>query len=151
MEFVHEYATTLRTSSGDEYLVRVYADQQPGGLWEGWFVFFPLTGGPTLATDRETTQSKLDDVSYWATGITPAYLEGALTRALDRVPEARLLRHMARAEAAEAYARAEAEGYAAAADQAMARARRAQDDRLDAAVRLTGRKGRPRSRKGRAA
>jgi hypothetical protein len=151
MEFVHEYATILRIPSGDEYLTRVYADQQSGGLWEAWFVFFPVTGGPTLATDRETTQSKLDDVSYWATGITPAYLEGALTRALDRIPEARLLRHMARAEAAEAYARAEAEGYAAAADQAMARARRAQDDRLDAAVQLTGRKGRPRSRKGRAA
>jgi len=151
MEFVHEYQTPLRTADGEEYLARVYADQQPGGLWEAWFVFFPIAGGRTLATDRETTQSKLDDVIYWATGISPAYLEGALTRALDRLPEARLLRHMARAEAAEAYARAEAEGYAAAADQALARARRAQDDRLEAAGQLTGRKGRARPRKGRVA
>jgi hypothetical protein len=93
MEFVFEYPTLLRTASGEEYLTRVYADRQPiGPLWEAWFVFFPLSGGRTLATDNETTQSKLDDVQYWATGITPAYLEGALTRALERLPEARAQR-----------------------------------------------------------
>jgi hypothetical protein len=151
MEFVYEYPTLLRTASGEEYLTRVYADRQPGGLWEAWFVFFPLSGGRTLVTDHETTQGKLDDVTYWATGITPAYLEGALTRALDRLPEARLLRHMARAEAEEAYARAEAEAYAAAADQALARARQAQGVRRDAADRLSGRKARARRRRGRAA
>ena len=116
-----------------------------GPLWEAWFVFFPLSGGPTLATDNETTQSKLDDVTYWATGISPAYLEGALTRALDRLPEARLLRHLARAEADEAYARAEAEGYAAAAEQALARARGRRTTGSRRPYELTGRKGRPRS------
>jgi hypothetical protein len=140
MEFVYEYPTLLRIESGEEYLARVYTDRQPDGrLWEAWFVFFPLSGGSTLATDRETTQSKLDDVTYWATGITPAYLEGALTRALERLPEARLLRHMARAEAEEAYARAEAEDYAAAAEQALIKARAA----LNTA--------RPRKRRGRVA
>jgi hypothetical protein len=152
MEFVFEYPTLLRTASGEEYLTRVYADRQPTGpLWEAWFVFFPLSGGRTLATDNETTQSKLDDVTYWATGISPAYLEGALTRALDRLPEARLLRHLARAEAEEAYARAEAEAYATAAEQALVKARAALDVRLAAADKLTGRKNRPRRRRGRAA
>jgi hypothetical protein len=151
MQFVYEHPTLLRTADGEDYLARVYADQQPGGLWEAWFVFFPLSGGRTLATDRETTQSKLDDVTYWATGITPAYLEGALVRALDRVPEARLLRHMARAETAEAYARAEAEGYAVAADQALARAREARAQRVEAAGLLDGQKGRRRPRRRRAA
>jgi hypothetical protein len=152
MEFVFEYSTLLRTASGEEYLARVYADRQPTGpLWEAWFVFFPLSDGPTMATDHETTQSKLDDVKYWATGITPAYLEGALTRALERLPEARLLRHMARAEAEEAYARAEAEGYAAAADAALAKAREALNVRRAAAEQLTGGKSRPRRRRRRAA
>jgi hypothetical protein len=152
MEFVYAYPTLLRTPSGEEYLARVYADRQPDGhLWEAWFVFFPLSGSRPLSTDRETTQGKIDDVTYWATGITPAYLEGALTRALERLPEARLLRHMARAEAEEAYARAEAQGYAAAAEQALAEARAARDVRLAAAEQLTGRKGRPRKRRGRAA
>jgi hypothetical protein len=149
---VFEYPTLLRTASGEEYLTRVYADRQPTGpLWEAWFVFFPLSGGRTLATDNETTQSKLDDVTYWATGISPAYLEGALTRALDRLPEARLLRHLARAEAEEVYARAEAEAYATAAEQALVKARAALDVRLAAADKLTGGKGRPRRRRGRAA
>jgi hypothetical protein len=148
MEFVFEYPTLLRTASGEEYLTRVYADRQPTGpLWEAWFVFFPLSGGRTLATDNETTQSKLDDVTYWATGISPAYLEGALTRALDRLPEARLLRHLARAETDEAYARAEAEAYTAAAEQALVKARAAQNERVAAVEQLTGGKGRPRRRR----
>jgi hypothetical protein len=152
MEFVYEYPTLLRTESGEEYLPRVYADRQPDGrLWEAWFVFFPLSSGPTLATDRETTQSKVDDVTYWATGITPAYLEGALTRALERLPEARLMRHMARAETEEAYARAEAEGYAAAAEQALIKARAALNARLAAAEQLSAAKARPRKRRGRGA
>jgi hypothetical protein len=152
MEFVYEYPTLLRIESGEEYLARVYTDRQPDGrLWEAWFVFFPLSGGSTLATDRETTQSKLDDVTYWATGITPAYLEGALTRALERLPEARLLRHMARAEAEEAYARAEAEGYAAAAEQALIKARAALSTRIAAAEQLSAAKARARKRRGRGA
>ncbi len=83
---VHEYTTLLRTASGEAYAARVYADRQPGGLWEAWFAFVPLSGGLTLTTDRETTQSSRDAVAYWASGITPTYLEGALTRALARVP-----------------------------------------------------------------
>jgi hypothetical protein len=152
MEFVYEYPTLLRTSSGEEYLARVYADQQPAGLWEGWFSFFPFSGGRTLVTDRETTQGKLDDVTYWAAGISTAYLEGALTRALERLPEARLLRHMARAEAEEAYARAEADAYTAAAEQARAKAREAEAAKRDAADQLHGMAPRAqRRRRGRAA
>jgi hypothetical protein len=152
MVFVYECPTLLRTASGEEYVARVYADRQPDGrLWEAWFVFFPISGGPPLSTDRETTQSTFEDAQYWATGITPAYLEGALTRALERLPAARLLRHMARAEAEETYARAEAEAYAAAAEHARAKAREARDERRAAAEKLTGRKGRPRKRRGRAA
>jgi hypothetical protein len=146
MVFVFEYLTMLRTASGEEYVARVYGDRQPDGpLWEAWFVFFPVSGGRTLATDRETTQSKLEDVTYWATGITPAYLEGALTRALERLPEARLLRHIAHAEAEVAYARAEAQAYATAADEALAKAREALSVQRVAAEELAG--GKPRARR----
>jgi hypothetical protein len=124
VELVHEYATPIRTASGETYVARVYADQQPGGLWEAWFVFFPARGDRALATDRESTQSKHEDVVYW--GITPAYLEGALTRALQQLPEVRLMRHIARAEAQVAYSRAEAQVYEAAAAQAIAEVRAAE-------------------------
>jgi hypothetical protein len=102
VEFIHQFASPASSKSGARYLARVYADRQPRGLWEAWFVFFPVIGEGTLATDRETTQSKLEDVVYWAHGITPVYLEGALQRAIEQLPETRLLRHIDQAERAEA-------------------------------------------------
>ena len=135
MDEVHVYPWTLRAPEGT-YLVRAYADQQPDGLWEGWFAFFPIDGGETLATDRETTQSKRSDVTYWASGIGATYLEGALRRALDRRPEVQLLRQIARAEEAEAYASAEAEVYASAAAEARDAAKRAEAVRKRGEARL---------------
>ena len=55
--------------------------QQPDGTWRGWLDFTPTEGGPILTTDRETTQSTLEAVSYWASGLEPVYLEGAFERA----------------------------------------------------------------------
>ncbi len=52
-------------------------------VWEGWLEFVPLAGGPAVRTERETTQPNFADISYWATGLTPVYLEGALARALQ--------------------------------------------------------------------
>jgi hypothetical protein len=94
-------------------------DRQPEGLWEAWLVFFSLSTGAAIATDRETTQGKREHVLYWATGLGPTYLQGALERALDRRPEVQLARRVARAERQEAYALAEAEVYAAAAASAL--------------------------------
>jgi hypothetical protein len=36
-----------------------------------------------VRSGRETTQPNRTDTVYWATGLTPVYLEGALRRALD--------------------------------------------------------------------
>ena len=36
----------------------------------------------SCATIRETTQPNLTDLTYWATGLTPVYLDGALARTL---------------------------------------------------------------------
>ena len=40
--------------------------------------------GETLRSFRETTQPNLTDLRYWATGLTPVYLEGALERILPK-------------------------------------------------------------------
>jgi hypothetical protein len=132
IELIHQYSSPLEGPTGRRYLAHACADQAPGGLWEGWFLFLPQDGGEALATDRETTQSKREDVVYWSTGIEPVYLEGAFRRALDRAPELRLARHIARAERAEAYARAEAETYQAATRLAREKAEEARQDRLGA-------------------
>jgi hypothetical protein len=55
----------------------------PGGLWEGWIEFVPLDGGPAVRSPRETTQPNGRDAAYWASGLTPIYLEGSLGRALN--------------------------------------------------------------------
>lgn len=70
-------------SSGIVYTARVRGRQRSDGTWEGWMEFDPATGGASLRTARETTQPNLHDLEYWATGLTPIYLEGALRRARD--------------------------------------------------------------------
>jgi len=60
------------------------------GLWQGWIEFTPTRGGPSIRSRRETTQPNKVDAVYWATGLTPIYLEGALQRTLKpRVRAAR--------------------------------------------------------------
>ena len=58
----------------------------PGGLWEGWVEFLPVGGGDPLRSTRATTQPNRQDTVYWATGLTPIYLEGSLRRTLDPTP-----------------------------------------------------------------
>src|SRR5262245_18699267 len=53
------------------------------GMWQGWIEFDPADGGPPLRSPRETTQPNRTDTEYWASGLTPIYLEGALRRAVD--------------------------------------------------------------------
>lgn len=73
-----------------EYRAQACGAPMPDGLWEGWIEFVPLDGGPAVRSPRETTQPNGRDAAYWASGLTPIYLEGALTRALNptirRVP-----------------------------------------------------------------
>jgi hypothetical protein len=122
VHFVQQYSGILVDPYGRRYVARVYGACRPDDLWDGWFVFFPLDGGRTLATDRETTQSNLAAVRYWASGITTVYLDGALERARALLPEARLARRRAQAEEEEVLARAEAEVYEGAATAARLQA-----------------------------
>jgi hypothetical protein len=80
------------------YRPRVYGEPQPDGSWGGWIVFFPVGGGPAVATDRETTQSTLESLGVWAGGLTAVYLEGALVRALQLAEEPLVLANLDEAE-----------------------------------------------------
>jgi hypothetical protein len=136
VHFVQQYSGILVDHYGRRYVARVYGALRPDDLWDGWFVFFPLDGGRPLATDRETTQSNLGAVRYWATGITTIYLDGALERARAMLPEARLARRRARAEQEEELARAEAAVYEQAATAARFQALDADRRRREAEEQL---------------
>ena len=69
--------------NGARYIARVCGRQREDGLWEGWIELENIETAAVLRTVRETTQPNLTDLKYWATGLTPVYLEGALARTLD--------------------------------------------------------------------
>lgn len=108
--FVTELEHRAATDSGVRHRARIFAAQRDE-VWEAWIVFEPESGGEPLPSDRETTQPNIEAVEYWASGLSPVYLDGALRRAQALTPEAqreRIARAAAREEAA---ASAEAEAH----------------------------------------
>jgi hypothetical protein len=79
-----EFETAVAAPDGRVYLPRACGRPMGDGtgLWEGWIEFLPAGDAPPLRSPRETTQPNRRDVEYWATGLTPVYLEGAFERAL---------------------------------------------------------------------
>src|SRR5688572_2157343 len=71
------------------YAARVWGVQRDDGLWEGWIEFVSADGIVKLSTGRETVQSSADALGYWAGGLEPVYLDGALARAIDLAAHAR--------------------------------------------------------------
>jgi hypothetical protein len=89
-ELVHERLLEISDAQGRSFRrVLIYAERQPEGTWAAWVEFVSASGDRVVQTDRETTQSTLRDVVYWAMGLQTTYFEGALDRALRRTPEAR--------------------------------------------------------------
>jgi hypothetical protein len=84
-EVFTEFEATIRDETGREYVARACGRECNDGHWEGWLEFVPLDGGVVVRSVRETTQPNRVDTEYWATGLTPIYLEGALRRALKPV------------------------------------------------------------------
>jgi hypothetical protein len=68
---------------GRSYTARACGREMADGRWEGWIEFEPADGSAPIRSARETTQPNRVDTAYWATGLTPVYLEGALHRALS--------------------------------------------------------------------
>ena len=67
---------------GRQYIVQACGRERVNGQWEAWLEFKDVQTGEILRSQRETTQPNRTDAVYWATGLTPVYLEGALDRIL---------------------------------------------------------------------
>ncbi|HKV07188.1 MAG TPA: hypothetical protein VJ725_03555 [Thermoanaerobaculia bacterium] len=77
-----QFNDPLTGSDGKTYVARVCGRPALDSGWEGWIEFVPGDGSPVLRSRRETRQPDRGALEYWATGLTPVYLEGALERAL---------------------------------------------------------------------
>jgi hypothetical protein len=84
--FIREHPTNI--FEGDTtYTAWVCGEQRVDGTWEGWLEFHPTKDAElVLRTDQETSQPNRSALEYWADGIEPIYLEGALARAQGRLP-----------------------------------------------------------------
>ena len=80
-ELIQEFTAAVRDPAGANYTARVRGDTDSAGHWQGWLEFLPREGGSALQTGRETTQSTREHLRYWASGLSPTYLEAALRRA----------------------------------------------------------------------
>jgi hypothetical protein len=82
---VHAREIDVADVNGQAYnRAYVHAELQTGGTWQGWIEFVSEDRGRRLRTERETTQSTLEGVAYWATGLEATYFQGALDRAIQR-------------------------------------------------------------------
>jgi hypothetical protein len=81
---IHDFSTRVMTEDGRVYRVSAYARPR-GHDWIGWLVF-SADDGHEITTDRETTQPDRRAVDYWASGLEPIYLDGALSRARELQP-----------------------------------------------------------------
>jgi hypothetical protein len=83
-ELVHERVIALSGPDGMVYdRALVYAEPNGRTTWAGFVEFVPERG-ERLRTGHETTQSNIEGVAYWATGLELVYLDGALSRARRR-------------------------------------------------------------------
>src|SRR4026207_295844 len=81
-EVLAEYSDVVINQDGKRYMAGGWGARAPSGQWQGWIEFIEMATGHALRSGRETTQPNRIDTVYWATGLTPVYLEGALWRAL---------------------------------------------------------------------
>ena len=82
-ETLLQFQTPVTAPGGLQYVARAVGAEFDGPTWQGWIEFVPIAGGDVIRSRRETTQPNRVDLEYWATGLTPVYLQGALQRALD--------------------------------------------------------------------
>jgi hypothetical protein len=77
-ELVHAFASPLLADE-ESFVVTVRGQRRHDGMWEGWLEF--TSPRMSLRTERETVQTTWKALLYWSTGLEPAYLEGAFSRA----------------------------------------------------------------------
>lgn len=85
IELIREHSTMVKDED-TIYIVRICAEQRADGTWEAWLEFHPSDKNkPVLRTEEETSQANRVAIEYWAYGLEPIYLEGALARAQGRL------------------------------------------------------------------
>jgi hypothetical protein len=82
---LQQFEQPITDGVGNIYTVYVYGRSRPADTWQGWLVFERLNDGRRFSTDVETTQTSAEAILYWATGLTGAYFDGALARAMKPV------------------------------------------------------------------
>src|SRR6478672_6865236 len=80
-EVLVDFASNVASGS-DTYHPRAIGRLADDGMWEGWLEFLPVGAGEPAIGPVESRQPERDHLIYWATGLTPVFLEGALRRAL---------------------------------------------------------------------
>ena len=81
-ELIHRHSVPVCGEDGREYRALIYGGSRQDGTWSGWIEFAPTDGKTArLRTGQETSQPDRKAVEYWAGGLEPVYLEGALARA----------------------------------------------------------------------
>jgi hypothetical protein len=81
-EVLMEYDPIASESDGSRWKPRSCGRRGEGHMWEGWIEFVPLDKKSSpVRSPRESTQPSRESLVYWATGLTPIYLKGALERA----------------------------------------------------------------------
>jgi hypothetical protein len=93
-EVLVDFTEPVRIADGKTYTARACGSEMSDGMWQGWIEFAPIDGEP-IRSGRETTQPNRQDTIYWATGLTPIFLEGCLARTLKQ-PLRRLVQAAAR-------------------------------------------------------
>jgi hypothetical protein len=85
-EVLVSFTEPTKSTNGDLYYGRALGRAAADGRWEGWIEFILAGSDEVATTERESTQPNRADLKYWAQGLTSAYLEGALARALSPTP-----------------------------------------------------------------
>jgi hypothetical protein len=81
-EVLVRFTEPIRGDHGGSYRAQASGAVDTDGLWKGW-IEFVAPDGAAFRSPRETEQPNRIALVYWAEGLTVAYLEGALRRALD--------------------------------------------------------------------
>jgi hypothetical protein len=83
-EIIHQHSAVIEGADGQSYRARIYGEPRHDGTWTAWIDFVRADRGAdasVLRTGQETSQPDRQAVEYWAGGLEPVYLEGALARA----------------------------------------------------------------------
>jgi hypothetical protein len=81
-EVLMEYDPIVSETDASRWKPRACGRRGVGHMWEGWIEFVPLDRASSpVRSRRESTQPSRESLIYWATGLTPVYLKGALERA----------------------------------------------------------------------